>query len=47
MIIDKTNIDTVLSAVELDDNIKEDIQNSVNENLVISIPLQMACRSLL
>ncbi|MDH4231748.1 MAG: hypothetical protein OEW04_06930, partial [Nitrospirota bacterium] len=36
--VDKANIDTVLSAVELDDNIKEDITNAVNQGLVISIP---------
>ncbi len=36
--IDKTNILSSLPALPFDDNIKEDIQNSVNQNLVVRIP---------
>ena len=36
--IDKTNIATVLPTLAFDDNIKEDITNSVNQNFAIRIP---------
>lgn len=35
--IDKSNIDTILPTLPFDENIKEDIQNSVNQNLTIRI----------
>ncbi|MEW6602702.1 MAG: hypothetical protein AB1499_17155, partial [Nitrospirota bacterium] len=38
--IDKTNAASILPALAIDENIKEDIQNSVNQNLVIKIPDQ-------
>ena len=36
--IDKTNIETVLPTLDLADNIKEDLRNSVNQNFSIRIP---------
>ncbi|MGO8989042.1 MAG: RHS repeat-associated core domain-containing protein [bacterium] len=36
--IDKSNIDEILPTLSFDQNIKEDIQNSVNQNLAIRIP---------
>ncbi|MBI4697440.1 MAG: hypothetical protein HY758_00580 [Nitrospirae bacterium] len=36
--IDKTNIDTILPTLPFDENILEDIKNSVNQNLTINIP---------
>src|SRR3990172_3712460 len=36
--IDKTNIDAMLPTLTIDDNIKEDITNAVNQNLTIRIP---------
>ncbi|MBI5101638.1 MAG: hypothetical protein HZB33_07390 [Nitrospirae bacterium] len=36
--IDKTNVDTLLPTLDLDDNIKEDITNAVNQGLVVRIP---------
>jgi hypothetical protein len=36
--IDKTNIDAALPILDLDDNIKEDIRNSVNQNMVVRLP---------
>ncbi|MBI5074279.1 MAG: alpha/beta hydrolase [Nitrospirae bacterium] len=36
--VDKTNITAVLSASDLDDNIKEDIINAVNQNYIVRIP---------
>lgn len=36
--IDKTNIDALLPTLPFDDNIKEDIMNSVNQNYVVRIP---------
>ena len=36
--IDKTNVDAILSTSSFDDNIKEDIQNAVNQNFAIRIP---------
>ena len=36
--IDKTNIAAVLSASDLDDNIKEDITNAVNQNYIVRMP---------
>jgi hypothetical protein len=36
--IDKSNIATVLPTLPFDDNVKEDITNSVNQNLVVRIP---------
>ena len=38
LIIDNTNIDTILPTLPFDDNIKEDITNAVNQNLTIRIP---------
>ncbi len=38
MTIDKTNINTLLPTLSADENIKEDIQNSINQNLIIRIP---------
>jgi len=38
--IDSSNIATMLPTLPLDDNIKEDIINSVNQNFVIKIPVQ-------
>jgi len=36
--IDKTNIASILPTLTFDDNILEDIQNSVNQNLIVKIP---------
>lgn len=36
--IDKTNLAAVLSSSDLDDNIKEDIINAVNQNYIVRIP---------
>ncbi|MDH7556960.1 MAG: hypothetical protein QHG94_08535, partial [Candidatus Methanosuratincola sp.] len=36
--IDKSNIASILPTLPFDQNIKEDIQNSVNQNLTIRIP---------
>jgi hypothetical protein len=36
--IDKANIDSVLSSVDLDDAIKNDIRNAVNQNIEVRIP---------
>jgi len=36
--IDKTNIDSVLPALSFDENIKEDIINSVNQNYIVRVP---------
>ena len=36
--IDKTNIDSVFTALSVDDNIKEDITNAVNQDLVVYFP---------
>ncbi len=36
--IDKANINTVLPTLTLDDNVKEDITNAVNQNLTVYIP---------
>ena len=36
--IDKTNIAAVLPTLTLDDNIKDDITNAINQNLTIRIP---------
>jgi hypothetical protein len=36
--IDKSNIDSILPTLTLDDSIKEDITNSVNQNYTIRIP---------
>lgn len=36
--IDKTNISTILPSLPFDDNIKTDINNSVNQNLIATIP---------
>ncbi|KAF0220886.1 MAG: hypothetical protein FD174_883 [Geobacteraceae bacterium] len=38
VIIDRTNIDTLLPTLSFDENIKTDITNAVNQNLVVSIP---------
>lgn len=37
-IINKTNISSILPTLPFDDDIKEDIQNAVNQNLTIRIP---------
>ncbi len=36
--IDKTSIDAVLPTLSLDDNVKTDITNAVNQNLTVTIP---------
>jgi type I phosphodiesterase/nucleotide pyrophosphatase/transglutaminase superfamily protein len=36
--IDRTNVDAVLPTLDFDDNIKEDIANSVNQDYVIRVP---------
>ena len=38
LVIDQSNIDSVLPTLPFDENIKEDITNSVNQNFVIRIP---------
>ena len=38
LIIDKTNINSVLPTLPFDDNIKEDITNAVNQNYEVCIP---------
>ncbi len=38
VIIDRTNIDTVLPTLNLDDGITADIRNSVNQGLTVTIP---------
>lgn len=40
--IDKTNINSVLPTLPFDDNIKEDITNAVNQNLIVKIPLPIS-----
>jgi RHS repeat-associated protein len=39
LVIDKTNIDTILPTLPFDDNMKQDIQNSVNQNLTVTMPV--------
>lgn len=39
LIINKNNIESILPTLPYDDNIKLDIQNSVNQNLAVTIPV--------